>query len=256
MKRADYDAIAPRYDATPGRARNADPELLAFAGGREAGGLAVLDLCCGTGSQLIADRAALPAALHVGLDRSTGMLREARRKAPDLALARGDAALLPFAPRSFDFVSCQFALHHIADKRGLLLASRAVLRAGGRLVLRNLCPQESADWLYYEYFPEAHRIDLADFWPPAAIEEAMREAGFGAVTTSREHIRYEQPLADWLEIVRRRDTCSQLSAISDAAYAAGVERLERETADPGGPRSRSEHLCLVTIRGEVPEGAA
>ena len=38
-----------------------------------------------------------------------------------------------------------------------------VLRRGGRLVLRNLCPQECADWLYYAYFPEAYAIDLADF---------------------------------------------------------------------------------------------
>jgi len=40
-----------------------------------------------------------------------------------------------------------------------------------------------------------------------------------------EHVHFEQDLSAWLEIVRRRDTCSQLQAISDAAYQAGVNVL-------------------------------
>jgi hypothetical protein len=33
-----------------------------------------------------------------------------------------------------------------------------------------------------------------------------------------------------------------------------VERLEHDIADPSVPRSRSDHLCLVTICGEAPNG--
>jgi hypothetical protein len=42
-----------------------------------------------------------------------------------------------------------------------------------------------------------------------------------------------------------------LQAISDAVYRAGVRRLERDIAGPGAPRSRGNHLCLVTIHGEA-----
>jgi len=82
----------------------------------------------------------------------------------------------------------------------------------------------------------------------------MEGAGFTPVTVQYEHLRFEQNLRDWLETVRRRDTCSQLQSISDAAYAAGVRRLERELADGSAPATRSDHLCLVTIRGDKPNG--
>jgi SAM-dependent methyltransferase len=177
------------------------------------------------------------------------MLRQARLKAPDIAWVRADGAALPFPPVSFDFVCCQFAFHHVEDKAGLL---RAILRPGGRFVMRNMCPQESGDWLYYEYFLEAKLVDLRDFWSPDTVVEVMEAAGYTNVGAVYEHIRFEQDLPAWLETVRRRDTCSQLRAISDAAYRAGVERLEHDIADPSVPRFRGDHLCLVTICGEAP----
>jgi hypothetical protein len=103
-----------------------------------------------------------------------------------------------------------------------------VLCPGGRLVLYSLCSQESADWLYYEYFPAAHDIDLVDFWAPEAVAKVMQDTGFITVTADRQHIHYQQNLRLWLDIVRRRDTCSQLMAIPDEAYTAGLRRLEQE----------------------------
>jgi SAM-dependent methyltransferase len=250
--RVDYDAIAHLYDAQPHRARAADGELLAFAEARGGARLAVLDIGCGTGNQLIANREVLPNFWYGGLDRSPGMLNEARRKAPDLAWVEADAAILPFAGASFDYVCCQFAFHHIEDKAGMLRAVCRVLRPGGRFILHNMCPQQSADWIYYEYFPEALPIDLRDFWPPDTLALTMRQAGFAAVAVAYQHIEFAEDLPAWREIVRRRDTCSQLQAISDAAYQQGLRRLERDIADPAVSRSRKNHLCLVTIRGDTP----
>ena len=124
----------------------------------------LLDIACGTGNQRIANRGLAPDARLVG---SLGMLRQARRKMPDIAWVHGDSAALPFASGSFDFVSCQYAFHHFRDKAGMLREAFRVLRPGGRFALYNMCPQESDDWLYYAYFPEAKTRDFADFWPPA-----------------------------------------------------------------------------------------
>jgi ubiquinone/menaquinone biosynthesis C-methylase UbiE len=250
--RVNRDEIAHLYDAQPFRARTADPELLAFAEQRAAAGLAILDIGCGTGNQLIANRVALPHPWYVGLDRSFGMLRQARRKAPHIAWVRADGAGLPFPGRSFDFVCCQFAFHHINDKTGMLHAVFRVLRPGGRFVMRNLCPQESGNWLCYRYFPEAQHADLRDFWPPDAILEKMDAAGFVSIATAYEHRRFEQDLKAWLERARRRDTCSQLHAISDGAYAAGIRHLEADIADPALPGRRQDRLCLVTISAAAP----
>jgi hypothetical protein len=39
-------------------------------------------------------------------------------------------------------------------------------------------------------------------------------------------------------------------AISDAAYQAGLRRLERELADGDAPQMRADHICLLIIRGD------
>jgi len=247
--RVNYDTIAYLFDRQPYRAKSVDPELLSFIRRRGADNLSILDIGCSTGNQLVANRTLVPGARLVGLDRSLGMLRQAQPKASDIAWLRADAALLPFRAESFDLVTCQHALHHIQDKLALLKGVFSVLRPGGRLVVHSLCPQECPDWLYYEYFPEAHAIDLADFWPPESVTKTMETMGFLPVTVECQHIRYEQNLRDWLDVVRRRDTCSQLLTISDTAYAAGLRRLEKELDDARGAVMRTEHLCLVTIRG-------
>ena len=188
----------------------------------------------------------------VGVDLSSGMLRQARQKPRDIAWVQADAAALPFPAVSFDFISCQFALHHFQDKAGTLREAFRVLRPGGRFALRNLCPQESSDWLYYEYFPEAQRVDLRDFRPPGAVVAIMEEIGFTTVMVDYEHLHFEQDLAQWIETVRQRGTCSQLLAITDTAYEAGLRRLERELEQGTTPQRRADHLCLLTIRGDKP----
>jgi SAM-dependent methyltransferase len=249
--RVDYDAIADLYDSTPYRTKAVDPELLAFIRQRASRDkLSVLDIGCGTGNQLIANCAALTSARMVGLDRSSGMLRQARLKASAMAWVQGDGSMLPFRAESFDFVTCQFALHHIQDKAGMLRDTFRVLRRGGRFAIRNFCPQECSDWLFYVYFPESLAIDLEDFWPVESIAAEMNKAGFSAVAVEREHLRFEQDLRSWYDEVRRRETCSQLLAIPDSAYDAGLHRLMEELAAHNGPLSRANHICLVTIRGE------
>jgi ubiquinone/menaquinone biosynthesis C-methylase UbiE len=249
--RVDYDAIAELYDSTPHREKSADPELIAFLGGRgPSASLTLLDIACGTGNQQIANRGLAPDARFVALDGSLGMLRQARRKMPDIAWVHGDSAALPFASGSFDFISCQYAFHHFRDKAGMLREAFRVLRRGGRFALYNMCPQESDDWLYYAYFPEAKTRDFADFWPLDAIVSEMTATGFAGVEVERRHVHRERDLAELLSAVRFRERNSQLLSLSDAGYAAGLRRIERDLHDPQTPKVRADHLCFVTMRGD------
>jgi ubiquinone/menaquinone biosynthesis C-methylase UbiE len=247
----DYDAIAHLYDSQPHRGKAVDPQLVTFIAQRAAlEHLSILDIACGTGSQLVANRSIAPEVQLVGLDRSFGMLRQARLKLGNIAWVQADGVMLPFRPESFDLITCQFGFHHLPKKADMLCAVFQALRHDGRFVMRNLCPQKCPDWLYYDYFPEALPIDLADFWPPETITATMEAIGFSAVTVELEHLRFEQDLSVWLDTVRRRDTNSQLMAISDSAYEAGIHRLECEVAGGGAPVMRADHLCLITIRAD------
>jgi hypothetical protein len=85
----------------------------------------------------------------------------------------------------------------------------------------------------------------------------MEVIGFRAVAVEHEHLYLEQDLSTWVEIVRRRDTCSQLIAIPDEAYEAGVRRLERELGEGTVSRQRAGHFCPLTVRGKKPgQGSA
>ena len=251
--RVDYDAIAPLYDSQPHREKSPDPALVAFLDRRAAAtSFALLDIACGTGNQLIANRAIASNATMVGLDGSLGMLRQARSKSTQIHWLHGDCAALPLLSDTFEFASCQYALHHFRDKAGMLREAFRVLRPGGRLSLFNLCPHESRGWLYYIYFPETLARDLADFWAPEAIVAEMKTAGFADVAVERDDRRGNRDLAEFLEAVRRRDRNSQLLALSDAAYEAGLRQLKRELGDSSASRSRPDHLCFITIRGDKP----
>src|SRR5271167_4678733 len=125
--RVDYDAIAPLYDSQPHREKSPDPALASFLAERSALGTALLlDIACGTGNQLVANSAIAPRARMVGLDGSLGMLRQAHAKSAEIGWVHGDSSALPFASGTFDFASCQYALHHFRDKAGI---ARGVSRA-------------------------------------------------------------------------------------------------------------------------------
>jgi hypothetical protein len=72
-------------------------------------------------------------------------------------------------------------------------------------VIYGLCPQESADWLYYEYFPQAYAIDLTDFWPVESIMSIMEAIGLVAVTAEHRQPVLRTEFAGRIGLPRGRD---------------------------------------------------
>jgi ubiquinone/menaquinone biosynthesis C-methylase UbiE len=125
-----YDLLAPKFEHTPFRTPDVVLDAVARACG-PAGQL--LDLCCGTGAGLRAFRASADSLS--GVDRSAGMLAQARLNVASARLTQGDALALPFA-RRFDTVVSFGAFGHIleADEPRLVAEVHRVLRPGGRFV--------------------------------------------------------------------------------------------------------------------------
>lgn len=249
-RQVDYDAVAHLYDAQPYRDKTADPALLDFPLCHAP--KAILDVCCGTGNQLIANRLHLPDVFMVGLDRSRGMLHQARSKAPHIAWVQADSVIPPFADHSFAYISHQFAFHHIQDKPRAAQALFRLLRPGGRLVMRNLHPHTMPNWLYYRYFPAALERDLHDFLAHDALETLMRRTGFHPVTIDLQTTAYEEDLHHFHQITTHRDTCSQLLTLSDANYQAGLHHLTQDLQHAPVPHPVLTQISLLTLTADKP----
>ena len=103
-----------------------------------APGATVLDVGCGPGHYLAALVARDPAGAVVGIDLSTGMLREARERSGVRAVAGASAAALPFTDDAFDAVLAMHMLYHVPDVAGAIAELRRVLRPGGVLLASTL----------------------------------------------------------------------------------------------------------------------
>ena len=198
---AMFDEVAARYDRTNnvlsvGLDRRWRREVVRALDLRA--GDRLLDLAAGTAtsSEPFADAGVRTVPCVVSL----GMLREGRRRRPDLALVAGDATRLPFADHAFDAVTISFGLRNVADVPRALAELRRVTRPGGRLLVCEFSHPTWAPWraFYggvwlrlmsavarvvssspdsYVYLAESIRA-----WPDqAGLAAVLREAGWEGV---------------------------------------------------------------------------
>ena len=251
-QRVNYDEIAHVYDE-PLRDHDLDSNLLGFLGERPAlrpSGIRVLDTGCGTGKQLTADRQAYPDGLMVGLDLSRGMLLQARRRCPTVAWVQGNSTRPPFKDASFDYITNQFSYHHVPDKPRMIAEISRVLSPGGRFVVTTIDPWSMPGWIVYTYFPAARQRDFEDCLPAEEFAALMTEAGFSNIQISRQHWQEKEGLKHFFEYASQRYRTSQLMAISDDDFKAGIARLAEEIEKSGDAACVDSGICLITVIGD------
>lgn len=130
--RKTYDIVAGEFSTS--RAKFWDE--LVFLAERMKPDDRVLDIGCGNGR--LFPLAKKHAASYVGIDHSTGLIREATRLHPEGKFLVGDAAKLPFPDSMFDVCYSFAAIHHIPGRelRAQFVREAArVLHPGGILIL-------------------------------------------------------------------------------------------------------------------------
>ena len=256
MARLNYDEIAELYDE-PARDHDVDPQLLAFLKARadlSTSSVRVLDIGCGTGKQLAANRSRFPGITLVGVARFRGMLRIAQRRCPEVTWVQGDGACLPLASDAFDYITNQYSYPHIGRPGRFLGEVCRTLARGGRFVMTHIDPWAMPGWLVYRYFPEAFELDQQDFVPVERFVALMQDAGFEDVHMNTEELPREETLGEFCRHVSDRHRMSQLMAISHTAYAEGLRRIERDLANaPDGELIEPSRFVRITIPGEKPQ---
>ncbi len=98
----------------------------------------VLDVGCGTGT--ILNRLSSKAKINgFGIDVSSQMLDEARKKCPEMTFQLGDSASLPFADHSFDIITVCMAYHHFPNQEIFRQEAFRVLKPAGKLYICDPC---------------------------------------------------------------------------------------------------------------------
>lgn len=107
------------------------PWLYEVAEFREHRGEKVLEIGCGTGSDLL--QFAKHGAQASAVDLTTKHVELARGRVGDLAVVHeADARHLPFADESFDYIYSHGVLHHSDEPENIVSEMFRVLRPGGR----------------------------------------------------------------------------------------------------------------------------
>jgi SAM-dependent methyltransferase len=108
------------------------PWLYEVAEFRKHHGEEVLEIGCGTGSDLL--QFAKHGALATGIDLTTRHVELARKRVGAIAIVReADARNLPLEDESFDYVYSHGVLHHTDEPEQVVREMFRVLRPGGRI---------------------------------------------------------------------------------------------------------------------------
>jgi ubiquinone/menaquinone biosynthesis C-methylase UbiE len=222
--RAHYDHLAPVYDQNWAYSQDflewmSDCILARL---RVKHGDRVVDVGCGTG--LYARRLAEHAGTVVCVDPSARMLERipddprlvvVQASAEDLA---SGSTVLPGG--RFEAIVVKEAIHHIADRGGVIGGLATLLVPGGRFLIVMLPTS-----IEYPLFQAAHDR-FRELQPdPQAIAVAMDDAGL-AVELSYDDFPLAFPTDRYVAMVRGR-YLSLLSLFNDEELAAGVAEIRR-----------------------------
>ena len=243
--RAQFNALAPDYDAGPG--------CFAYFGGRLAAAAAlrpghhVLDVASGRGAVLFpAAEAVGPKGRVVGIDLAEEMARAANAEAAQRGLNAqidiGDAENLQYPDGAFDRVLCGFGLMFFPEQERALREFRRVLKEDGKLGISTWRVDQAG-----ELKGAAAELGLQAREPPGWITEPevlsglLIRAGFSSVRveTVSHAFRYADIDEYW-----RQARATGFRRVLDSLDDAMVRKLRAGLAERVRPHQRPDGLYL------------
>jgi ubiquinone/menaquinone biosynthesis C-methylase UbiE len=161
------------------------------------------------------------------------MVSEAQRLAQTLevdnaAFLQGDAERLPFAPHTFDIVTCKLAFHYFPHPQVALAEIRRVTTPKGRVVLVDRVSAEDPVKRAYQNRVEKLRTPAKTYvYSESELVQALEAAGF--VIDERASYTEHMDVAAWIQ-----------AAGPDPETAQEVLTLVTAAGDPAGLQIRRE----------------
>ena len=153
----------------------------------------VLDVACGTGILLKQVLAQVPGVEAYGVDASADMLAQARMALKDqlhvhlerAQIGTGETANLPYAPETFDLITCTNALHDMPEPVPMLAGLGRLLAPGGQLVVEDFAPREPRlIWAVFEWLLQRLEGSPVRVYTMAEARALCKEAGLHVVSSN------------------------------------------------------------------------
>jgi len=214
-----------------------------------------LDVGCGAGhwGQRIATLLE-PGATITGVDHEEGFLDAARERAERFEghtfdYRTGDASRLPFEDDTFDLVTCQTVLIHVADAKVVLAEMLRVTRPSGLVVAAE--PNNVANALMYRVgepeFPWEDTLALLRFERTCIVGKAVLGQGDGAIGERLPSLMLDLGLED-LSVYKNDRCATWLPPYESPAEKLSVQMLEQSEGQQAwgyGSRETAERIFLA-----------
>jgi ubiquinone/menaquinone biosynthesis C-methylase UbiE len=239
LRRIDYDEVqhnvyAQGRSLRPAKIRRYMEVFARYLPARRP--LEVIDLGSGTGRFSPALAEAFGGPVH-GVEPAGGMRRAAEVGArhPRVRYLEGEAAAIPLASASADFLLMFLSFHHVPDRAAAAREIARVLTPGGRFILRSTFRERIPDHWWRGFFPSSWAVEEAMFPSVSEVRALFEPAGFMTVESVQMEIPFDEDLDEEIAKLRLRavsvfehmspEHLDEGFAQLEAAYAAGtIER--------------------------------
>jgi ubiquinone/menaquinone biosynthesis C-methylase UbiE len=218
----EYNEIAEEY----ARYRSSDAGAVErlIAGSAISKTSRVLEIGCGTGNYINEIQKRIGCQC-TGIDSSLEMIAQASQRNSRINYFVGPAEYLSLEDSSFDFAFSIDVIHHVVNRAAYFREAFRMLNDNGLLAtLTDLEDTIRRRKPLTHYFPEIIEHELKRYPTPDQLKHYSGQAGFKVICEEIVETPFE--LTDVEKYRKKAFSCLRL--ISEEAFAAGIERMERD----------------------------
>jgi SAM-dependent methyltransferase len=259
FERSGWNRAAAHYEDAWSGATQAfvEPLLEVTAAGPN---VRLLDVACGPG--YVAGAAAERGASVVGVDVAEEMVELAAARYPHVEFLTGDAHGLAFDDGSFDAVTMNFGIHHVADPERVFREAARILRPGGTYAFTSWTGSPDHSPIAIAEAAVDPLVDMDVELPPGpdflrfsekeACESALPDAGFAPDSVRFDTIRssWRIPNACHLFEAQLRGGV-RLAALLQAQRADVLERIRDAMIAETRRYETTDGSCVLPIAAHV-----
>jgi ubiquinone/menaquinone biosynthesis C-methylase UbiE len=207
----------------------------------------ILDLGCGTGRFILALQATFKCPV-IAVDPSDAMLNQGKARGYETVdWIRGSAEHIPLLDNTVDLVWMCQVFHHLDAPQASFQEIRRVLMPPGCLVIRNGTRENEAEIEWAQFFPEAQQIDEERLLSQQEVVDLVSTQGFALITEQTIPQYFASSYQKYYDKIAERGLSSLIS-ISDAAFYAGLQKMEQWVAKQPPDKPVYEPVDLFVFR--------